>query len=279
MEEPIVFQEKRNVGEIIIDSFRFIGSEKGPLFKFTVLYALPFIIILSALQLVITSKLSASLQSLREMQPEMMLQELGGVYKDYFLILIFSVFVQSLFMAVVYSYIHAYLDRGKGNFSNSEITTAFFSNAYIILGTALLVTLISLIGVIFCILPGILLANSLSLSVFIAIYERKGIGYSISRSWKLVNLQWWGTFALNLIGILTMKGVEMVISIPATMGIESNTIINPGESFTQMASNWRVWVMIISSVISSLLGIIVFVFQVFQYFNLKELEKEFPGIK
>jgi hypothetical protein len=278
MEQPLEFHKKRNIGDVISDSFQFIISEIGPLSKYTVFYALPFIIILSALQLVITSKLYASLETIREMQPDMMLQEMGGIYKDYFFIMIFNVFVQSLFMAVVYSYMHAYLDRGKGNFTSSEITSAFFTNAYITLGTSLLVAFISFFGLIFCILPGILLANSLSLAPFIAMYERKGIGYAIGRSWKLVSLSWWGTFALNLTGILIMWIAATIISAPATIGMESKVFFKSGETISQLAADWRVWVVMISSVISSLLAVISFTFQVFQYFNLKEREKEFlPG--
>jgi len=278
MEEPLEFPQRREIPEIIGTSLKFIKSEFKPLAKYTLIYALPFIIVLAALQLFISSKLASSLETIKEMKPEMMLQELMGIYKYYFLILLFNIFVQSLFMAIIYTYVHAYLDRGRNNFTSSEITSAFFTNAYISLGTCLVVTVIAVLGLFLCIIPGILLANSLSLAVFIAVYERKGIVYSIRRSWDLVKLQWWGTFALNLFGILIMQITSMVLSAPASIGNDSTVLIETGESFAQMASDWKVWVSLGASVVSSLLSVISFVFLALQYFNLKEREKEFPGI-
>ncbi len=278
MENPIEFPKRREIIEIITTSLQFIRSEFNPLAKYTLIYALPFIAILAGLQLVLTSKLTAALELIKDLEPDMMLQELGGIYKYYLLILLFNIFVQSLFMSVIFTYIHAYLDRGRGNFTTGEITSAFFTNAYISMGTTLIVAVVSVFGLIFCILPGIFLANSLSLAVFIAVYERRGIGYALTRSWKLVNLQWWGTFVLNLTGIVIMQIAAMALSAPATFGPESDVLFEKGESFAQLASDWRVWVFIASSVISSLLAVISFVFQAFQYFNLKEREKEFPVV-
>jgi hypothetical protein len=280
MNTPAEFPKKREIPEIIAESLKFIGSESGPLLKYTLIYTLPFIVVLAALQLVLSSEVYAIQETIRTVEPSEMLGQLGGMYKKYFLILLFNIFVQSLFMAVIYTYIHAYLDRGKGNFTSSEITSAFFTNAYISIGTSLVVGIISMIGFIFCIIPGILVLNSLSLAVFIAVYEKKGIGYSITRSWNLVKVQWWGTLLLNLIGIIITTVVTMALAAPASFGQESKIIFETGESFSQAASDWRVWVTLISSVIGSVLSVISFVFLAFQYFNLKEREKEImPGVQ
>jgi len=274
MDDIIQFPRKREIGETITDTMKFIRMEWRPLARYSLIYALPFIIILAALQLVLTSRLMEVQEVLRDLEPELMLQELGGIYKNYFLILIFNVFVQSLYMSIIYSYLHAWLDRGKGNFTPAEITSAFFSNVYVALGTTLVVSFISLIGLLFCIIPGILIANSLSPAIFISIYERKGIGPAIARSWNLVKLQWWGTFALNLIGILIIQITSMVLSAPASIGQESRVLITPGEPLSQIASDWRVWIFFIATVVSILLSVIPYIFLAFQYFNLREREKE-----
>ena len=45
------------------------------------------------------------------------------------------------------------------------------------------------------------------------------------------------------------------------------------------AADWRVWVFLVATIIGTLLSVITFVFLAFQYFNLKEREKEFlPGV-
>ena len=90
-DQLIEFPKRREIPEVISDSFKFIGSESGALLKYTLIYALPFIVVLAALQLVLTSEVTAIQETLRNTEPSELLGQVGGMYKKYFLILLFNV--------------------------------------------------------------------------------------------------------------------------------------------------------------------------------------------
>ena len=134
--------------------------------------------------------------------PEYLIESLKPLYKNIFIVSSFSIFVQTLFMGVVYSYIALYAEKGKGNFTLQDVTDRIFSNSLMLLGVVVIAITISFLGLMLCFLPGIYFANTFSVAAIAIVVEKKGIGQALSRSWKLVNFQWLNTFVVNLVGLL-----------------------------------------------------------------------------
>jgi hypothetical protein len=231
-------------------------------------------VLFAGTQVFLQMKLTEAAGVIKEIEPERLVQELGGLYGNFLIIIFFNVFVQSLFVALVYSYVQLYLEKGKSNFSETEVSNLLFPNSLKAITAGFVVTTFSLMGLIFCILPGIVIANSLSLTVFIAIYENKGLGYSLARSWALIKRQWWITFSLNIIGILVIWLISITVTLPAVFyDYFSGTDVAVTEEVAQIPQ-WRWWLSGLSVLVSSVAAIIPFIFLVFQYFNLAEREKE-----
>jgi hypothetical protein len=272
--QPPVFMQKREPGDIINATLVFLRSEYKPLLKLTAIYVLPFMVLFAATQVFLQIKLTEAAEVITELEPERLVQELGGLYGNFLIIIFFNVFVQSLFVALVYSYVQLYLEKGKGNFSEAEVSNLLFPNSLKAITAGFAVTIISLIGLIFCILPGIVIANSLSLAVFISIYENKGLGDSLTRSWALIKNQWWITLSLNIIGILVVWLISITVTLPAVFydyfGGTGTTVSDEVAQIPQ----WRWWLSGLSVLVSAVAAIIPFMFLVFQYFNLTEREKE-----
>ena len=109
--------------------------------------------------------------------------------------------------------------------------------------------------------------------VFIIIFNKSDIRTAFLGSWKLVNRQWWNTFALNLLGILLVYTAGLIFTMPAMLAGFSGNISAPSSDTMVNYPSWY-WVVIgISSIVSTILLIIPFTFQAFQYFNLAEREK------
>lgn len=272
--QPPEFRQKREPGEIINATLVFLRSEYRSLLKLTAIYVLPFMVLFAVTQVFLQIKITEAAEVITELEPERLVQELGGLYGNFLIIIFFNVFVQSLFVALVYSYVQLYLEKGKGNFSETEVANLLFPNSLKAITAGFVVTIFSLIGLIFCILPGIVIANSLSLTVFIAIYENKELGYSLARSWALIKRQWWITFSLNVIGVLVVWLISITITLPAVFydyfGGTSTIVSDEVAHIPQ----WRWWLSGLSVLVSSVAAIIPFMFLVFQYFNLAEREKE-----
>ncbi|WP_321343760.1 hypothetical protein [uncultured Draconibacterium sp.] len=265
-QKDIRFRKQRDLSLVISDSFTFLQQEAKPLLRMIVIYVLPFIILYAGAQVYFQRNV---LSQFDLTDPESLMANMGPFYLNMFMFLFFGLFVQSLLVGTYYSYLEAYIKLGRGNFEFSDISSKFFSNSLLALGANLLFAIIIFFGVMMCILPGLYFANTFSLMLFIFIFEKKGINDAMSRSWKLVNSGWWNTLLLNIIGIIIFYVVSFILSIPALiMGVTnifSSEITNPADY-----PNWY-WVLsAISSVITTIVFIVPFTFQAFQYFNLAE---------
>jgi len=266
-QKEIQFRKKRELGVIISDSFDFLKQEINPISRLIVIYVLPFVVLYAFGQVYLQRNVLSAIDLTNQ---EKLMENIGPFYKNLFLFLFFGLFVQSLLVGTFYSYIEAYVKLGKGNFKFEDISSKFFSNSLLAMGANLVFTIIMFFGIMMCILPGIYFANTFSLLVMIFIYEKKGLSDALSRSWKLVNTQWWNTLVLNLLAIVLIWTASMILSIPGmVLGISNNMFTS---DFSNAADypNWY-WILTgLSTVVSTILMIVPFTFQAFQYFNLEE---------
>lgn len=266
-QKDIRFRKQRDLGVVISDSFDFLKQEAKPIFRMIGIYVLPFVVLYAGVQVYFQRNV---LSQFDLTNPESLMADIGPFYLNLFMFMFFGLFVQSLLMGTYYSYLEAYIKYGKGNFQLTDISSTFFSNSLLALGANLIFVIMVFFGAMMCIVPGLYFANTFSLLVFILIFEKKGISDALNRSWKLVNSSWWNTLLINLIAIVIVYAVGIVLSIPSMiMGISatifSTEITNPADY-----PNWY-WVLnAISSVITTVLLVIPFTFQAFQYFNLAE---------
>jgi len=270
IEKEIQFRKKRELGDILSDSFEFIKQEYKPVSKLIITYVLPFLILYGIVQVFIQMKVIGNIDLT---DPEAMMANIGPVYKNIFLFSLFGIFVQSLLIGTYYSYIEIYIKKGKGNFDLSDIKPQLFSNSLIALGAGFVVFIITMIGIVMCIVPGIYFANTFSIVVMIALFEKKGLSNAMSRSWNLVNTQWWNTLLINIVGIVIIWAAGFVLTLPAMLAGITTTIVGIKDTGTIDYPNWY-WVITgISTIISSLLWIIPATFIAMQYFNLDEHTK------
>jgi len=267
--KEIRFQKVRDLGQIMSDSFDFIKQEIRPLSRVILIYVLPFVILYAGAQVYFQRNVLVHFDL---GDPESIMANIGPFYSNLFIFIFFGLFIQSLLAGTYFTYIEAYVKMGKDKFALTDISGHLFHNSLLAFVSSLVFTFVAFLGALFFIVPGIYFANSLSLMVFISVFNKKGIGQAFARSWGLVRLQWWNTFLLNLIGLLIVYAVGVVFSLPATvMGVAGGVAAATDSPLTY--PDWY-WVLTaISSAVTSVLLIIPFTFQAFQYFNLEERVK------
>lgn len=270
IEKKIEFNKRRELGEIISDSFEFIKQEHKPVFKLIITYVLPFLILYSIAQVYFQKNVLGGLDL---SDPDSMMANIGPIYLNLFLYSLFGIFVQSLLISALYSYIEMYIKKGKGNFEITEISPNLFANGLLALAASIIWFIFSMFGLLMFIIPGFYFANTFSLLIFILVFEKKGIGDAMSKSWKLVNSQWWNTFLILIIGIVIIWLMGFVLSIPSLVFGVGRDLANPEKLIATDLPLWQ-WIMLgITSIISSVLWIIPYTFLAFQYFNLAERQK------
>ena len=269
IENEIQFRKKRDTGDIFSAGFAFIKQEYKPLLKLVTIYVLPFLILYGYVQVYLQKNIISKIDFSDQ---ETLLENIGPIYLNLFMFAFFGLFVQSLLIATYYSYIEAYIKKGKGNFDLSDITPHLFSNGLLAIGASLIIFVVVIFGVLLCIVPGIYFANTFSIAFIILIFEKKGIGNALFRSAFLVKYQWWNTFLINLVGIIIVWSAGTIMSLPIMLSGLSGSIFNPSEKILEYP-DWA-WILIgFSTVISSLLWIIPYTFLAFQYFNIEEQSK------
>ncbi|MEV6239344.1 hypothetical protein [Lentzea sp. NPDC051838] len=83
-----------------------------------------------------------------------------------------------------------------------------------LLGATLLSTLVIMVGVVLCIIPGIWVGVMFSLIGAVVVLERGGVGTAFSRSRALVNGAWWRTFGILLLAAVISWVISSIIGLP-----------------------------------------------------------------
>lgn len=272
-DKKIQFRKKREIGDIFSDTFAFLRQEINPITRLITIYVSPFIVLYAIVNVYLQKNVISKIDFT---DPEILMANIGPFYLNIFLFTLFGLFVQSLLIATYYTFIEAYVKKGDSDFDLSEISPQFFSNGLLAIGTSFIIFIMVIIGFMLCFVPGIYLANTLSLAVVILIFEKKGISDALRRSTAMVNYSWWNTFLINLTGIVIIWAAGFVMSFPLTITGLTGGVLDPSTSASVMPQ-WS-WVVVgLSSAISSVLYIILYTFLAFQYFNLDERTKEiFP---
>lgn len=86
--------------------------------------------------------------------------------------------------------------------------------AWRLLGLGLLVGLIVGLGLVFCLVPGIIAAVYLSVASAALVLERSTVGDSIGRSWRLVSGAFWRTLGALTLMVIIYFVINIAISVP-----------------------------------------------------------------
>ena len=86
-----------------------------------------------------------------------------------------------------------------------------------LVGLSFLVSLLTLLGVVLLIIPGIYVAVLLSFATPVFVLERTRVGEALSRSAELVRGAWWRTFGIALLGGLVGGIISGIVQVPFTI--------------------------------------------------------------
>ncbi|MBP9602421.1 MAG: hypothetical protein KBE41_13040, partial [Lutibacter sp.] len=79
----------------------------------------------------------------------------------------------------------------------------------------MLISLVTILGMVFCYLPGFYLGTVLSLATSIMVFENKSVGDTFSHCFVLIKGQWWNTFGVLIVVWFLTFILGQAFSIPA----------------------------------------------------------------
>lgn len=195
---------------------------------------------------------------------------------NYLLMMLLSMVTVAFMVGSIYTYMRLN-DKSENPPSPLEVIKKVAGRIPQMIVLMILIGVVSGIGFMFFVLPGIYLGVTLSLALPIFVFEDLGVGKSFSKSFQLIKGKWWSTFGLLIITSIIASIISYVFAIPVYLGflgdIFSSIEASPGDPSAMMGafSSWYMVVgmgfMMIGTYITYLIPLIALSFQ---YFNLSE---------
>ena len=268
----VEFKKKRDLGEILGDTFAFLRGQLKPFFNTFFKIAGPYLVVFLLCNAFYTYSVGNIINFNLESSDEISSALLIGL--SAFLFIISMGVAYAMAQSVTLHYIKSYVENnGTTNFE--QIKSEVYSTFWKFIGLAFLVGICVLIGLMFCIIPGVYLYVPLTLSFSILIFNKKSVGDAFSDGFSLVKDYWWITFAtLLVVGIVvTIAGyafsVPSAIYMYAKMGVFSAEI-DPSNMGDTLIDPIGIIINMISILFQYLLSIITVVAGALIYFDLNE---------
>lgn len=211
MRQPINFQQVRDFGGIFNATFEFIRQEYKLLGKTLLYYALPITLIATIVITYTTYIQMDTFTGGNIMYPN----------KAYYLSVAFSslssLIIVYIFTLLTYAYVAAYIKYGSNNFGLKEVLDFAKRKWLMLLIINILFSIMSFIGFIFCIIPGIYLFITFYFASYSYFNEDTELIESFSRSYNVISDNWWLTFGLFLVISMLIGTASMVFYIPAIL--------------------------------------------------------------
>lgn len=216
METPkIEFHKLRDFGAKINAVVEFMRENIGKLFLCLLLIGGPAALLLS---LVFKSFFGNIFSLTNQGGASENLQEMGDLFAvlggNYLLMFFLSWLTITLIVSVTYTFMKLYNEGVLKEKSTTDIFRLALSKYGGLLALGFLISVVSMIGMIFFIIPGLYLGVVLSLAYPIYMFEDISVGNAFGRAFSLIREKWWSTFGLIIVTSIMAYVVQMVFSVP-----------------------------------------------------------------
>ena len=273
----IQFKKQRDLGAILGDTFSFLRNEWKPLFTLIFKIAGPALILVVASYIFYMSTTLGSFADLTNPSGP-----IGNFTFNAMLAILLMLCSVIAFYALLYgtilNYIKSYI-KNNGIVDVNEVRVGVRSKFWSLIGLSFLVALITGVGIVFCVIPGIYLGTVLITTYAIHVFEDRDVMDTISYSFQLIKGEWWITFATLLVMFILYYIILMIFNIPQYiyMFIKMFTIAEQASPDpTSMFDTVYIILNAIAVVAQYLLHTVIVICAVFVYFNLNE-KKNFTG--
>lgn len=267
----IQFKKRRELGEILSDTFGFVRANFKGLFTVLLRTSLiPFILVILA-----SVYYQFVIGNLTDITPYSAVFSLGGLG-------LAGLLFYATSSATVYSFIKEY-DETKGQELNLEyITSEAKANIGNMIGLTLLAYLMLIFGIAFFIIPGIYFLVPLAVIFPILLFKETTIFGAIKEGFRLTKGFWWITFGTVLVIAIIIGVMSFAFSVPALIYSITKMIITSSSGGSLTGGNPGDFIYLALSALgsagSNLLSIVFLVALGFVYYDLDE-EKNRTGLK
>ncbi|WP_234736463.1 hypothetical protein [Tellurirhabdus bombi] len=187
------------------------------------------------------------------------------VFLTYFLTLLTGLLVS----LVVYAHLKIYDRTNGGPVTVSEVWEEIQASLGQSIGVGIVTLLLTILAFFVFFFPAIYLGVVFSLAIIIVVFERPGLGPTISRCFNLIRDKWWSTFGLLLIMGIIVYVISFIFNAP----LIAFTLLKSFRVLSDIPEPFTILATIISTIGSSVMSALGALALAFQYFNLVERQE------
>lgn len=273
----IEFKKKRELGEILSDTFGFIRINFKSLFLTILKNTAPAIILLVIALAFMTyvysdfiGEFSLGVQS----GDDFGAMNVSLMMISIVILLVAGILFYGTIFGTILHFIKSYV-QNQGEVNPNDISAGVKKDFWKIIGLSILSGLMTGIAFFLCVLPAIYVYVPLSLVFAILVFRNIGVFDTIGESFELVKNEWWITFATLLVMSILGAIIGAIFSLPAFFyGLLKGVIVASEGSYTDPGFMMD-WISITLSVVGDLIRYFVIylltaISSAFIYFNLNE---------
>lgn len=269
--QHIQFKKRRELGEILSDTFSFVRANYKPLFAVLLRTSLiPFILLVLA---------SAYYQyALIDLAEQFYLPAIASFVG----MTLAGLFFYASASAAIYSFIKFYDESQSLAIDVDTVVQRAKAKIGSLVGLYVLSYIMLIFGFLFFLIPGIYFLVPLAIVVPVLMFKELTVIDAIKESFKLIKGFWWVTLGTVIVVVIVIGVMSFAFSVPVLIYNLAKMAISSAEmnSFNSPASGDFIFLSLnaLASAGSNLLSIILLIALSFIYFDLDE-EKNKTGLK
>ncbi len=271
----INFKQERDFGELFNATFSFISQEFKRLATAILYFVVPLLLLSAIAMTIYMAKAQEITQSFvpgAKPDPLAVFSVMGSLAGYIGIAILISLLASSVLFSTVYGYIKLYNSKGSEGFSLGEVWIQVTQNFLRIFLALILMSIVIIIGAVFCLLPGIYLSVALSIVLCIMMFEGKSFGESFGRSIKLINKSFWQTLGALFIVMVLVYILIILVSVPSMVfGLKSliSNVKHPGNPMMNFSMTYII-VNSITQLFSQIFITIPIILTAFIYYSVVE---------
>lgn len=196
-EQKIEFRKIRDFGENIGDVFQFLRQEGKPFLRSFFAICGIFMLLTSVMSGLLQAQMFSGIIDPRGFRGTSPFTRIFTT--SYFLTLFVSLLAYISMQVTVFVYIKAYVQNGNTSPDIDQVWKLFTKYFFKVFIFSIPINLLTLLGFVFCIVPGVYLAVVLAPYVMILVYEDLDFNAAFSRCIYLIKDSFWSSFGIYIV--------------------------------------------------------------------------------
>lgn len=237
-----ILRKERNFGQKVEGTFELIRLTIKPLFKSMLFYTSPFVLMgMFLVGYLFNALIFMGINSNSGVLPGE--EDLLGLGLSMIGFMFLMVFAGTMVIAVVFSVIRVYEEKGSGDFTHKEVWAKVKKLYWPLLGTLFLYAIVFFVVYLIIMIPLTLLLAVFSflalpiiygvigffmIVMFTAlgaqVYEGKSIGKALSHAFKLLKRSWWSSIGLFIVLMIIYNAVTLIFMLPFYISVFMQTM-------------------------------------------------------